>query len=148
MATVDPKRRSDGQLSCEGGVDSGRAPNLIAENKVSWAVNTRFRGGWAFCRPAWRKVDLDFADTTTQENFQEALFQTAGGYVSDKGFGSLISMQGGHVLKATIKQRSFSIQDISIAGDLNPTNIPQAWGIQAENYFLLQDGQSKPFIYN
>lgn len=148
MATVDSKRRSDGQLSCEGGVNSGRAPNLIRANQVSWAVNTTFRGGWAMQRPVWRKADLTFEDDTAEENFQEALFQTAGGYVSDEGDGSLISMQGGRVFKASIASQGFKIQDISIAGDLNPTNITQAWAIQAENYFILQDGQSKPFIYN
>lgn len=146
--TVDPKRRSDGQLSCEGGVDSGRAPNLIAPNKVAWAVNTAFRGGWAFCRPAWRKVEMNFEDEDIQTAFEEALFQTAEGYVADDGQGSLISMQGGRVFKTSIGKISFGVQEISISGDLNPSNLTQAWAIQAENYFIIQDGSSKPFIYN
>lgn len=147
MATVDKNRLSDGQLTAVGGVDSGRAPNLLPANKVSFAINTTFRGGWPQCRPAWRKVDLTI-DEDIESAFKAALFQTAEGYVTDSGDGSLISMQGGRVFRASLQSNGISVQEISISGDLNPSNLAQAWAIQAENYFIIQDGNSKPFIYN
>ena len=79
--------------------------------------------------------------------------------MSDSGLASGMSMQGGRVMRVNIED--FSVQDISIRWqpdpighpgvyetDYNPANIQLAWGIQAENFFIIQDGQSKPFIWN
>lgn len=150
MPTNAPRRVSDGFITLEQGVDSGKAPNLVQPNQVAWAVNTTFRGGWPYNRPGFRKIALNFdADEDLQAAFQEALLQSAGAYVTDQGEGSLISMHSGRVFRTMLSNNgTFSVMEISIAGDPNPSNIPQAWGIQAENYFIIQDGQSKPFIYN
>jgi|SRR6185503_5935893 len=149
MATVDPKRVSDGMLSCDGGMDSGRAPNLLAPNQLAFMVNCTVRGGWPKPRPGLRKLALNFGDQEgLEDNFTTGNFQFAGAYQGDDGNLHLISMHGGRVFRATVGATSLAVQDISITGDLNPSNRPIAWGIQAENYFLIQDGQSKCFIYN
>lgn len=149
MATRDPLRVSDGHIACEGGMDSGRAPNLLAANQLAFMVNCTVRGGWPKPRPGLRKLTLNFGDQEGLEtNFKTGNFQTLGAYQGDDGNLHLISMHGGRVFRATVGKDSLAIQDISITGDLNPSNRPLAWTRQAENYFLIQDGQSKPFIYN
>lgn len=143
----DTNRQSDGFLSLEGGCNQGIAPNLIQKNQSAFAVNTTFRGGWPTARPALKRCPLNFnGDSDLETAFKSALFQTAGPYVSDDGLASGMSMQGGRVFRTSIED--FSVQEITIAGDPNPPNIQIAWAIQAENFWILQDGQSKPFIYN
>lgn len=146
--TRDENRLSDGTLTVAGGVDTSRAPNLIALNKLAFAVNTTVRGGWPMCRPAWRKMAMTFESTDTELAFKNALFQTGEAYVTDQGQGSLISMQSGRVFRSNLSGTGFVIQEIPVPGAANPTNLPIAWAIQAENYFLIQDGQTTPIIFN
>lgn len=149
MSTNAPRRVSDGYFELSAGVDSGKTPNLIPKNCAAWATNTTFRGGWPTCRPGYRKIELDFGgDEALEEAFKNALFQVGDGYVADSGAGSLISMHGGRVFRVNITNSTFPVQEISISGDYNPDNRERAWSVQAENYFIIQDGQSKPFIFN
>lgn len=149
MATRDSRRISDGVLSLEGGIDSGKSPNLVGLNQSAFAINTTFRGGWPYPRPAWKKIDLTFDNEDTEALFKDFLFQTAGDYLSDQGDGSLISLQGGRVFRAVMTNGyQFAVQDISIAGDLNPSNRELAWSAQAENFFIINDGQTLPYIFN
>lgn len=129
------------------GVDSGTAASLIAQNQLAWMVNGTVRGGYPTCRPGYSAIDLGYSDDATLEaNFTGALFQVAGGYVADNGAGSIITMIGGRVFRIPLS--TFVVQDISIAGDLNPNNRPRAWAAQGQNFFVIQDGQTLPFIYN
>lgn len=147
MAVTDPKRQSDGFLSLEAGVNQGVAPNLVPRNQAVFAVNTTMRGGWPTPRPGWIRRPLTFGgDAEVEAAFKSALFQTAAPYLSDNGLGSGISMHGGRIFKTNIND--FSVQEITIPGDPNPSNIQRAWAIQAENFWLLQDGQSKVYLYN
>jgi len=150
MAVRDPLRVSDGQISCESGMDSGRATNLLAPNQLAFMVNCTVRGGWPKPRPGLRKLTLNFnaEQEDLEANFKTGNFQVVGSYQGDDNNLYLISMHGGRVFRALVGKDSLAVQDISIAGDLNPSNRPLAWTVQAENYFLIQDGQTKAFIYN
>lgn len=149
--TNTPNRLSDGYLEVSAGIDSGKSPNLIAKNAMAFAINATVRGGWAKPRPGWRKITLNYNDDYyVQSAFKDALFQTAEPYVSFADNGSLISMHSGRVFLVNVQTNgtTFPVQEITIPGDPNPANLTQAWGIQAGNFFLLQDGQTKPFIWN
>lgn len=147
MATVDKHRLSDGFLSLEAGCDQGKAPNLIARNNDAFAVNTSHRGGWPTPRPGFRKRTINFnSDAAVQTAFEDSLFQVAGGYTADNGNGSLISMHGGRVFRFNLTD--YSLQEISIPGDYNNAGLPLAWWCKAENFFIIQDDSSRPFIYN
>ena len=146
MAVTDPKRQSDGFLTLEEGVDQGKAPNLISEKAVAFAINTSFRGGWPTPRPGFIKLPLTFSDNGVATAFKSGHFVTGAPYRSDSGLGSGISLHSGRVFKLNIAD--FSVQEITIPGDPNSANIQRAWAIQAENFWLLQDGQSKVFCYN
>jgi len=147
MAVVDPKRLSDGFLSLENGVDQGKAPNLIANNASAFAVNTTFRGGWPTPRPGFIKRALNFGgDDALEAAFKSLNFQTAAPYRADSGAAFGISMHGGRMFRVNIAD--FSVQEITIPGDPNPAFVQRAWAIQAENFWLLQDGSSKVYCYN
>ena len=150
MSTRAPKIVRDGWISQEGGIDNGVSPSLIQPNQAAFAVNTTFRYGWPQPRPGWRKITINWQDSDDDEEaFKNALFQCAGGYVSDNRSGSLISMHGGKVFRVKLDRgTNFTGQNISISGDLNPSNREEAWCAQGENFFVVQDGQSLPFIYN
>lgn len=154
---TDQKRVSDGFLELSAGMDAGKAPNLIPGNAIAYAINTTVRGGWPMPRPGWKKHNLTFygngmdgdSEITAQQSqdtFEDGRFQTGDGYTSDQGNGHAISMQGGRVFSVDL--RDFSVSEISIPTDLNPSDLTQAWSWQAENYFIIQDGYTKPFIYN
>lgn len=148
MATRDPKRVSDGTLSMEAGVNSGVTPNLVAANASAWAINATCRGGWWSPRPGFRKVSLDFGDAT-ETDFTEALFQLGAPYQHGGGAGSIVAMTGGRVWRIELNNTDeFPITEISISGDLNSPVRRQAWWTQAEKYLVVQDGQSKPLIFN
>ncbi len=143
----DPRRVSAGWLSLEAGVNQGVAPNLVPPNQSAFAVNTSFRGGWPTPRPAWIKRPLSFGDDPELEfAFKSGYFVTGAPYRSDSGLGSGISLHSGRFFKFNVSD--WSVQEITISGDPNPANMQRAWAIQAENFWLLQDGQSKVFCYN
>lgn len=150
--TKEPKRVSDGFTKLDGGCNSGVAtsdPLLAQLNQVHFAVNTTFRGGWPLPRPGWVKRNLSFADADTETRFKTGLFQDLGPYNPDDGTLKLMSMQGGRVFRVAVNNtNTFDVLDVSIPGDLNPSNRTRAWSVQGENYWILQDGQTKPFIYN
>lgn len=145
-----PGRLSDGWLALAGGTNSGVAPNLIQPTQDSFAINVQHRGGWPKPRPGFAKITLNFQDDESAEiGFQNLLFQEVGGYQNDAGAASLIAMIGGRQFQIIIdSDREFLVNEITIPGDLNNPTLPLAWSVQAENYFIIQDGQSKPFIFD
>lgn len=145
--TRDPHRVSAGFLSLEGGVDCGKAPNLLLGNQLAFATNATVRGGFVKPRPGWTKIALAFADEDTESNFQTKRFQGASNYEPNNGRSMICALIGGRLFRVNVDDDN-SVSDISIAGDLNPSNLPMAWMTQAENFFIVQDGQSKALIYN
>lgn len=142
MSENAPKRLTDGAISFEGGMDSGRVPNLIGKNQVAFSVNVSFRGGFASQRPGWEKR----AFTDEQGNPIEGAWQCARDYIDDDGKTWLVAMIGGRVfrwdpeLEETIELTSECVY--------NPSNLLEGWMEQAENFLVIQDGQSVPLIFD
>ncbi len=141
---IENKVVKDGFISLEGGIDSGRAPNLIDRNEGAFAVNTTFRGGFATCRPGWSKVPFTF-QSEGDLGMVDGRFQVGAIYAPDTGTAFLSAMISGSLYKITVDG---NVQNISITGELNPTVRRQAWAVQAENFLVVQDGQSKPLIFD
>lgn len=146
----------DGFSTLESGVDSGLPPQLIGRNQVAMAVNCTFRGGFIGPRPALIKRALLFPDNdqgVTQANFEGGKFQTAG--IQGGIDGLYTPTEGTSYLPVAISGRIFlinladySVQDVSVAGDLNPPDGDQGYFCQAEQYLLYQDGVAGCFIRN
>ena len=147
----DPGRVTDGFASLERGVDSGRNPSLLPRNQAAWAENSAFRGGFWTPRPGWRRLALISASNSTDYTvaFSEGKFQGAGFFddtASRKGL--LIAQTGGNLYRIEITNAGAVVMDITPSSGANSSIIPQVWMQQAENYLVVQDGQSRPIIFD
>ena len=139
MSERAPKRYSDGSLSFEGGMDSGRAPSLIGRNQVSFAVNATMRGGFLTTRPGWSQ--LPFANLS-------GIFQVALPYLSDTGKPYLICLIGGITYSYDLVEKTWLDLTASDTTLRNADDLLTGWMVQAENFVVIQDGRSRPLIYD
>lgn len=136
----------DGFISLEGGMDSGTASELLDKNQMAFSVNTTSRGSYVRTRPAFDKIDLTF-DTGVQTVFENGRWQGGSAYVSPYGQNYIIGTVDGKPTQISISNRTGTVSQNSGLADNNP-NQPMAWCVQAGDYFVIQDGQAFPIIYN
>ena len=144
-----PKRLSDGFLQISGGVDTGKSPTVatalnpqgLARDKLAFLVNGTVRGDRLRPRPGFKKINIEAFDSS------DGLFQGAEFYQPPNDVGVLIASIDGRIWRFSVGTDN-SVDELTIAGDANPSNRPRAWMYQAEEFFIIQDGQSKPFIYD
>jgi hypothetical protein len=176
MPITDPNRIYDGFLSMEGGVDAGRAANIIEPNQCVSAENMTFRGGKPAVRPAWRKLrtdpstdftngehcfNLDGSDTDTfvsgQEawrNFQNGIFQCAHSFSPHQGSDCLMAMIGGRLYRIIPYVNNASVTELVCSGATpyerrrNRNNLTIAYMVQADKWFIVQDGESGAILYD
>lgn len=141
MSTRDSSRVIDGFLSLEGGVDSGVAPSLINPNQCAWAVNTTFRGGWPTARPGWKKLPVIFS-----EGSDSGLFQGAGTFIDNDRDSRLCYSLSGRLWSINLS-KGFLMEEFTPATTNNPT-LRHAWFQAAEGYMIVQDGESRPVIWD
>lgn len=142
----DPRWLVDGFSDLSGGIDSGNVPNLLQPNQCAFAVNATMRDGYAQCRPGFLKIPLVFTDETTASRFKSGRFQGAKEYRAP-GIASIVAQIGGRTFSINLSS-GYAVQEISLAGDLNPSNRDFTWMQQAEQWLQIQDGQSVPLIWN
>jgi hypothetical protein len=149
MSRRDPNAVTDGITRILRGVNSGLAPVSLGRDQLAWAVNCTTRGQYVTNRPGFVKRTLRFLDadgaqdTTLTDNFQEGIFQ---GAIAFERRGQIVTMIGGRLFR--IKLDAWDVMDVSITGDLNPSNRYRAWFCEAEDFIIAQDGQSAPLIYD
>jgi hypothetical protein len=142
----------DGFVTLERGVDSGRTPASLQRNQCSFAINTTFRGGHPECRPGFIKRKLNFLDSSSDVDqtllarFQDGLFQGAAFYDGGWGKSSLIASIGGRLFRIE-PEKQYAVTDITPT-DANSSKLPKAWFCQAEEFMVVQDGQSPPTVYD
>ena len=151
MAIVDRGRLVDGITALDGGMDSGRSPNLIAPNQVQYAGNVAFRGGFAKTRPAYKRINVTGFSTAAADNFQGC------GYF-DYSDGQIIFVAGGNTYKIEPPSSGtdWACSDITNSKTLSTTR-DRVHMVQAENkigggsatsHMIIQDGTSSPFIWD
>lgn len=151
MPVNDSKRISDGFITLERGVDSGRSPNLLQRNQASFAVNVTMRGGYVKTRPGQSKISLTVTGTTQDDideitaRLSSGRFQGAYSY-EHRDNTYIICAIGGYIYRIDVK--TGNLYDITPTGDPNPSNIPVFYFQQAEEYLVIQDGLSLPIIWN
>lgn len=125
----DPKRLVDGFSTLEGGVDTGKAPDLLQTNQLSFGVNVDLRGGFAKPRPGLRKIDLTFPDDIVEIRQKSGLWQVAGYYKPDIGPEVLLASIGGRQFRFNISTDN-SVQEITISNQTTTTAnfVPPAIG--------------------
>ena len=107
MAIADTTLLLEGQRDFSGGMDSSKAPNLIAPNTVSRSVNVTFRGGTPTTRPGFKQLVLANASENANlglDYFVNGLFQGSYFY-QDRRAGKnpcLFAVMSGHILKINL----------------------------------------------
>ena len=150
MSIADPKLMHDGSIWITRGINSGSSADSIPRNQLSFAVNSSLRGDKPSQRPGQKKVALTFESEATQAAFEDGRFQGAGTHIwrsfdqTDKSY--LLASISGRIFK--IDCQTWDVQDITLAGDANPTDRPTAWFEQGEMFTFIQDGQSNCLIFD
>jgi hypothetical protein len=139
-------RLIDGQLSFERGVETLKAPSRVPRNQSALLVNATTRTSFIAPRPGWKQVPLIYADDEVENTFETGLFQGAGGYNPDTGESCLVLSISGHLYRVNVFGNGL-VQEISL-DEPNPSQRRQVWMCQAENFLVIQDGQSKPVIWS
>ena len=154
MAVIDRQRISDGFVTLERGVDSGRSPNLLPRNQASFAVNVTMRGGYVKSRPGFDRIELTYTGDSSEEieatrtRFLTGRFQ--GAYPYEYGNNSyIICGVGGYIYRIDTKTKE--VMDITPkkggVADPNLSTIPVFYFQQAEEFLIIQDGLSLPIIW-
>lgn len=151
MAERDPRRKSDGFVILDGGMDSGRAPNAIGKNQLAFLLNGTMRGGFPMCRPGYKKRLLSFPDqegiedATLKARFEDGLFQGAGYFRAPNGTNQVVTQIGGRLF--SIRLDDFKVLEVT-PPDLSSAVLLKAWMYQAEDWLIVQNAQDRPIIYN
>lgn len=154
MAEIEQGRLVDGFSTLTEGVNEGVRPSLLAgaepfsANRAARLINATVRGGFATCRPPWLKFPLYFQDADDMAWFQEHNVQGRERYVTPYGSVIIVSI-GGRIYRIDpAVTNAPNVLDLTIPGDPNPSVRRHAWMTQAEQYLIIQDGQSLPLIYD
>lgn len=166
MGIYDKNRIYDGFSDLSAGADGGRLSNLIAKNQFAEGENVICREGAPFNRPPFLDVDLNFTNPNLTYNV-DGSFQSEDGVIGQSRTRFLIdtfqeasyysARPGKESLMATIGGRYYQI----IPGDMqtadvreialdrrNRSTIPMAYHLQAGMFHIVQDGETKPIIFD
>jgi len=170
MSERAPRRYTDGSVAFDGGIDAGIMPSKVDQNQVAFAVNANFRAGFASPRPGYVQQDYNLCVSITADNAEitadqtnvtadgwseecygpqslTGTFQCALPYIADNGRTFILMLISGNVWLYDTEQNK--AQNLTVSPDLeNPSNLLDGWMVQAENFVVIQDGFSRPLIFN
>ena len=170
MSERAPRRYTDGSVTFEGGIDAGVMPSEVDKNQVAFAVNASFRQSFISPRPGFIQKDYNLCTTITADNAEitadqtnvtadgwsencygpqslTGTFQCALPYIGDNGQTFILMLISGKVWLYDCLQNN--AQNLTVSPNLeNPSNLLDGWMVQAENFVVIQDGFSKPLIFN
>lgn len=141
MASNGTSRLVDGQISFEGGIDSGRVPTKnspgfdtgLKPNQLSWLTNGTCRGGGVNQRTGWKPL--------VRNATWPGIFQAA--YMYEPPFADpyIVAMIGGRIYRIRVDTDN-SVEDLSAAfGNLTmPPNEPIGFMAQGEEFLVIQSG--------
>lgn len=148
----------DGFIALDGGMNSGRHPYDLQRNQAALLINQTVRGGRLKQRDGWRKLNLVWDESILDNNFVKvARFQGATPYSprAINGDPFLVASIAGRQFKFRIDE-PFTVTEITIVSNPGPPILydsnfalaKQVWWAQAEEFLILQDGFSRPWIFN
>jgi len=136
---------TDGSVSFQSGVDSGRVPTIqneqypegLKRSNLAWLGNGTVRGGKISARFGYQPV--------VQKQTWSGLFQGAYMYEPEGGDPYIVMGVGGHAYQVRVDTDN-SVHDIS-AGVFNPAN-PRWYFVQGEMFLIIQDGNAFPRVWD
>jgi hypothetical protein len=132
------------------GMNSGLSPLLLEKTQLSFGSNLTVRNGYATDRPPIIRKTIDFqGDTALQTAIEKGLWQTFIFYQPIIGDTKLMVSISGRVFEFSEQLNGeFTVIERTIPSDPNPATQPQAWMVQAEQFLILNDGVSVPYIWD
>jgi hypothetical protein len=121
--------------TCEAGISSAYAPELLPDNQLAWGGNVDVRGGKPSTRPNFK----------FRMNLPEGVIQ-GGEYFGIQG-GMLVLSIAGKPYRIRILGSSFSSEEIYLPW-YNSAVLTQAWMCQTVETLVIQDGQSDAILYD
>lgn len=121
--------------TCERGVSSAVAPELLPDNQNAWGMNIDIRGGKPATRPNLRN----------RVTLPPGLIQGAE-YFGAQG-GMVVVSIAGRLYRVRINGSSFTVEEITL-DFVNSALIKQVWMTQTVETLVIQDGQSNAILYN
>lgn len=135
MAGTQPEWVTDGWSGLVGGVDMGLPPSLIGVDQMAFAKDATCRGGWLTHRSGMKL--LGTIDVP-------GMFQGAGSYVGLDGIPQIFVSVAGNLHRFLPDTGEVTL---NIATGNSP-NLRKAWFCQGEEFLFIQDGVSRPWIYD
>lgn len=136
-------------MDWSGGVSSDAAPTIagpgnpngLKPDQLAWANSVSLRHGCIQPRPG-------FADLAAFA-VGIGIHQESRLYVPiSEAFPYIIAQIAGRTFKVTVDTVPSVITEVTIPGDPNPPDRPQAWMTQGEEFLIIQDGISRPLIWD
>lgn len=156
MAAQQQPEFVDSFSNFSAGINSGVLPVELPRTQLAYATNATVRGLYVKPRPSYQQINL-LPDVGV--NLGTLRFQGACYYDPDFGQESIVAQIGGRLYQfipdtannASVYDRT--IQSVVANGvvetyDTNPAGVQMAWLWQSENYVIVNDGQSRPIIFN
>lgn len=145
---ADPTRIYDYFESLIGGVDGYAYPAMLPHEKLAKLINGTVRNGIVGTRPGYKDIGLSFENETDRAYFERFPIQGGGYYFHPTIDGKLITSIGGRIFQVSING---SVRNITPQTDLgtedrNSGVIPLSYFQQAEQYFIIQNGQDEAII--
>lgn len=145
MASVVDQMLRDGNLEFSGGQDADGPLSMLDRNQVGFATNTTFRHGKASPRPGFVRRSLIFGDDSKASAFKTLMFQHAA-FFDGTEQPMLLNSHGGRLWKTDL--RTWQVSEVTPGGGRNSNKQRVGWSVQAENYWIFQDNQSYPIIFD
>jgi len=161
---ADKLRVYDGYDGLSGGQDGGRLPNEIDRNQCARADNLIFRTGRPTTRPGIPRIPLSFSGNVfykpdgtagiegdvgavgSSPAFRDGLFQGAQAF-SAGGTECIMASIGGRLFQVKIKHAAATVSEVQLERR-NRKTIPMAYMVQADRFFILQDNEARPIIFD
>lgn len=121
--------------TCESGVSSARAPELLPDNQVAWGMNIDVRGGKPATRP----------NLKARLTLPGGLIQGAEYFSVQNGM--IVASIAGRIYRLRINANTASVEEIPL-GFVNSPIIKQVWMQQTVETLVIQDGQSNAILYD
>jgi hypothetical protein len=148
----------DGWTRLPGGTDSGNDPTDLTPLQCAFLVNGTFRGKYPRNRPVFMKRTLQFVDENGDANpalqaqFEDGIWQHGSNYAPLYDREYPIVVIGGRFYKINLDQ-NYIVNDITPGAgtpddDPNPSNRLVGWSGQGEQFWVFNDSQTLPFIWD
>lgn len=160
---VDTTRSYDGVISWAGGMDSGRNPVLINDDQYQQGENVHCRGGKIGTRTPYRLRTLNFTNSiaynefgthiggnisiTSEVLFKSGSFQGAMFYDPSLQVDCIMASIGGRLFQIVPRRTTVDVTEIYLDKQ-NRASVPIAYMVQADRFFVVQDGESTPIIFD